>query len=208
MRIEPPRPELLDRAALARELTALLRQPDARAVRPCRGCHLPCPCSKSHDCTCACTPECDNIARVSSSDPERYPIEPAVVPLIYELNALRLVQTCWSCEGHRDAGDRLVKRPRVWFYSRAASYAQLLSEYLATLCARKSLRHPWQVSLVSMGERACATYSIEPALETVEITDLAVLHHDLAVIGAGLAHRIRGLAAQALDALGAPHRPG
>lgn len=201
MRIEPPKPELLDRAALAAELSMLLGQPEAGALRPCPGCAVPCPCSMSHDCTCACMPECPNIARVCSSDPERYPLEPAVVPLVFELNALRLVQTCWSCEGHRDAGDRLVKRPRVWFYTRSACYAQLISDYLATLRAQHRLSHPWQVRLVSQGQQGCVTYSIEPELDLPDATRLAALHHDLAVIGAGLAMRIRELASRALCVL-------
>ena len=35
-----------------------------------------------------------------SSDPERYPIEPGIVPLVFALRGLRVFEPCWSCEGH------------------------------------------------------------------------------------------------------------
>lgn len=154
-----------------------------------------------------CAPECPNIAQVCSTDPKRYPLEPAIVPLVFELNALRLVQTCWSCEGHRDAGYRLTKRPQVWFYTRASCYAQLISDYLTGL-RTEVLAHAWQVRLVSMGQRGCTTYSIEPVMDRPDASDLALLHHDLAVIAAGLSYRIRELASQALSALKHPRAAG
>ncbi|MCZ6862069.1 MAG: hypothetical protein O7I42_17635 [Alphaproteobacteria bacterium] len=35
-----------------------------------------------------------------SSEPEEFPIESAIVPLVYAFHSLRLTPPCWSCEGH------------------------------------------------------------------------------------------------------------
>lgn len=97
-----------------------------------------------------------------SSDPERFPIEPDILPLVYALRATGVCVPNWSCEGHLGCDGRLWKLPRVWFYARHAVVADLLAHVLQRLRAKKRLAHDWRVVLVPRDNKVDTTFAIEP----------------------------------------------
>lgn len=129
-----------------RMLTAL-RQPAANEARPCRDCAILCARHASPTCPCGCSFACPDAPAFLSSDPVRYPIEARILPLVFELNALRLVQPCWSCEGHTTEDDTIHKLPSVWFYVDESDYASLLNRYLVQSFSQRRTHVPWIVSL-------------------------------------------------------------
>ena len=142
----------LERESRISDLQLLLEQPTSKEMRPCRFCTLTCETCGSVICTCNCTPECEAAARKLSSEPDRYPIERLVLPFVFHLNALRVVQPCWSCDGHLDtfsAEEKIWKLPQVWFYSRSVVYPKLINDYLRDLKHHSRLNHHWQVNLCS-----------------------------------------------------------
>lgn len=181
------------------DLESLLAQPTIREARPCDGCAQPCGCSnRSTTCSCGCSPRCSHAAAQLSSEGERYPIEPYVLPLVFELNALRVVQPCWSCEGHADAKGDVQNPPRIWFYCASVVYPQLLLEHVTQLAARGELQARWRVTVCSYSEdKVSTTFSLEPAVSPS--SSLAVLQSDLNVIAAELGSRLRDKAQNALN---------
>lgn len=174
------------------ELELLLSQPTVREMRPCPSCTVPCPCSKSPTCTCACSPRCEHAPRQMSSEPDRYPIEARVVPLVYELYALKVCDPCWSCEGHCSADGLIGKIPQVWFYSRSLLYPRLVSEHLADLLFGKSLSCPWHISITYSSNRGVDTaFSIEPRLQLVDPPRLEHLQEDVQRIADDLIESVR-----------------
>jgi hypothetical protein len=122
------------------------------------------------------------------------------LPLVFELNALRLVQPCWSCEGHADTSGRTIKAPRVWFYATAVVYAELLCQHVAKLKGSGKTQSPWLVSLCEFSEDDNATaYALEP--ERGADQKLAVLQADVAAIAKDLAATLRTSAQIALTRL-------
>lgn len=130
-----------------RTMLTVLGQPNADDERPCRDCDKACPDHASTTCTCQCSFACPDAPTALTSDPERYPIEPRILPLVFELNALKVVQPCWSCEGHNGATEEVEKLPSVWFYADDIVYAELLNTYLIESYARRLTHVPWIVTL-------------------------------------------------------------
>ena len=162
MRIEKPR---FDEAATTQRLGQLkhfLAVPTDKEVRPCPGCAVPCRCSQSTQCVCMCSPECIFAPREMSTDPDDWPIETHIVPLVYALNSTRVCPPCWSCEGHADAEGTLHRKTSVWFYSESVVYPHLIADYLSDLQMDRAVSCRWQVSVVEWGHRVDTTYSIEP----------------------------------------------
>lgn len=151
------------------DLNLLLSQPTDREQRPCSDCHERCGCSKhSVTCCCSCSADCLNVPRQLSSDPDLYPIEPRIVPLVYELNALRVVEPCWSCEGHAPQLGKPMKLPQVWFTSPSPKYADLLMQHIGDLYAKKKLAYSWIVALNPYNPGGDAvTYVVRPDLARV-----------------------------------------
>ena len=182
MKISTPQssPEALNEALAS--LDAFLSQPGPKEVPPCPGCtdHKP---EK-------CGPSCDEAPGALSIDPVQYPIEVKVIPLVYELFSMKLVQPCWSCEGHtQDKGDGqtwLWKVPQVCFYSSSPVYPQLLLRCLNNLKYTKQLSYPWHVVLSDFSQTWDVTYSIQPDLNQVAQPDLSKIQADLLVIGNNL----------------------
>ena len=111
-------------------LETLVETPSAREVRPCEGCTTPCPCPRrSPTCGCACDAACPEAPRALSTEPDRYPIEPKVVPLVFALAELRETQPSWSCEGHVRADGEWIRPPQVWFYAELSVYADLIARH-------------------------------------------------------------------------------
>ncbi len=187
------------------DLLRLLQQPTDKERRPCPGCDKECGCPKhSTQCCCECSYVCPDVPNFLSSDPEQYPIEPHVVPLVYSLSSLRLVPPCWSCEGHNTYYSNPVRMPQVWFYSAHTIYAELISHYLHDLSFQKKLVHSWQVIVCPHTEGGASIFQICPERnepkEPFE-SQLGELQKDLHTIGSSLAEEIRQLAQNRLNAI-------
>lgn len=121
-----------------------------------------------------------------SSEPEKYPLERGIVPLVYELKRLDVFQPCWSCEGHDGADGELWKSPRVWFYSGSVVHLRLLATTIETLHLEGHLNTPWRVALTfSDNDNPDTTFSLEPEIEQPP-PPLASLRQDIELIAAHL----------------------
>jgi hypothetical protein len=130
-----------------------------------------------------------------SSEPELYPIEKGVLPLVFELNCLEVCRPFWSCEGHEDDRGVVTRIPRVWFYARSLVYPRLVDDHLHGLRIAETLAYPWRVCLTySEDDNVDTAFSIEPDLSFKERPKLAPLRSDLGVIADSIAKGIRGRA--------------
>ena len=145
-----------------------------------------------------CSYSCYNPAEALSEDPKRYPVEPNVVPLVFELTTMRLVQTCWSCEGHANIDGKIIKLPQVSFYSEKPFYAQLISNYLANLHWKQKLQYPWEVALSDYGQTWEITYTIKCDLSRVENPDIKIMQNDLNAMGENFSINIKTYARELL----------
>ncbi len=175
----------------------LLDQPSDQEKRPCSTCDVPCPCSRSATCSCACSAACPLVPQALSSDPDRYPIEAGIVPLIYQLNVLRVVQPCWSCEGHEDDQHSLLKLPQVWFYSPSVVFPQLLAEAVHTQKFHKIIAHDWDVSVCvqDYGEFS-TTFVLKPHIDLGIHHILQGLRQDVKHLSLTLRDTVRRRAAE------------
>lgn len=178
-------------------LQEFLSQAAPKEAPPCPGCqdHTP---EK-------CKPGCSDAPRAMSIDPELYPIEPGVVPLVYELFSMRLVQPCWSCEGHTqeltDGEQFLWKIPQVCFYSSSPVYPQLLLRCLNDLKFTKQLEYVWHVVLSDFSQTWEVTYSLQPDLNQVDKADIKLIQKDLLTISNNLYSNMRIQASKMLAEL-------
>jgi hypothetical protein len=117
-----------------------------------------------------------------SSDPERYPLESRIAPLVFELKRLQVFQPCWSCEGHNRKDGTLWKVPRVWFYAESVVHVRVLADAIKELALDGELNGAWQVvTTYSDDDNAETTFSLEPG--TAESgPGLSELQQDLEVI--------------------------
>ena len=168
------------------DIENLLDQPSDREMRPCPGCNLTCPACGSQSCNCQCTAGCDDAPRMMSAEPEDLPIEAGIISLVYALNCLRLLQPCWSCEGHVNKAGDLEKPPRVWFYARSVTYPDSISELLYDLDIAKRLSLAWQVSVVRWGDGPDVAFSIEPRIRSAAKPELMKLRRDARIIADSL----------------------
>ena len=190
-------------------LSHLLAQPKDQDQRPCPDCNIQCECPKrSQTCCCGCGPDCLNAPAQLSSEPETFPIETHVLPLVYGLTSLRVVETCWSCEGHETTDGKPIRIPQVWFSSPNATYPELISRHLVNLRAKKNLEYDWDVTInVYSPGGGATTYIIKPDLSTVHgKPDLGQLHRDLHSIAFALCFSIRNLAQDELRELNSQPR--
>lgn len=194
MEIEPPGPFVENRQRTRAELELLLCQPGSHLAPPCQNC-------QEHIIS-QCNAKCVNAPRALSSDPARYPVEPKVVPLVYELRKTRVMQPCWSCEGHMDADGKLWKYPQVSFYSSTPLYAVLLVNYLTLLKHKKKLNQEWIIVISGFGQKHTGiTYTIEPKLNADSKPHLGSLHCDLITIADNLEIQIKDQARKMLESL-------
>lgn len=138
-------------------------------------------------CQCSCSPRCPDAARALSVDPQRYPIESAILPLVYEMKRLGLFVPCWSCEGHARPDGTLWKVPRVWFYCDSMVHLRLLTDGLGRLKHAGTIKSPWQVVVTfSDSDNPETTFSLEPALQPGETVSLRALQDDVSAIARSL----------------------
>lgn len=193
MKIIQPTVGFLDRERIRQDLQRLLAQPSAAESPPCPGCsdHLPPSCSS----------KCGQASQNLSSEPIAYPVETNVVPLVFELAATRLMQPCWSCEGHLNPSGALWKLPQVSFYSASTVYPQLLIKHIYALELRKQLSCPWHIVLSDYGQTWEATYTLEPNLNREHAVHLGNLQHDLNTLADNLCNKLKSFAQSALSEL-------
>ncbi len=186
------------------DLQTLIDQPSDKQKRPCPGCKIPCPHSHSITSTEMCSPGCPNAPLEMSSDPENFPIESHIVPLVYSLNTMRTMTPCWSCEGHQNAGGYLYKIPRVWFYSTSNFYPKLLAEFTNQLHGMHRLKNPWHVVVLPYSQSTFSTaYSLEPYFEDIESKNrLALLWQDIDILSEGMRKGLFDLARMYLQSSG------
>lgn len=184
-----------------RDLERLLAHPGPHKMRPCPGCDLECEKCGSRSCTCRCSQQCPFIAQVLSPEPDLYPIETKIVPLVYEMNCLGIGQTCWSCEGHMNGKDELANKPRVWFITRSLIYPKLVGEALTSLRVRKKIAYPWSVGLAYAGNQFDAAFSVEPDLDFESNPKLGLLQHDAQMIADNFCREVLSRARSGLQAI-------
>jgi hypothetical protein len=120
-------------------------------------------------CQRMCTHECENLPRMFSFDPDEFPLEEGIAPLVLELRRTGLFTTCLSCEGHLGASGELWKLPQVWFYSASPAHVRLFSEMLKLLESRKATGTNWSTGIkFSDPDNPDMTFSLAPQLATGE----------------------------------------
>jgi len=186
MHIIKPNEQYLDVAKLRSDLELFINQLKPSDAPPCPGCeeHVPVMCSA----------KCPDAPRALSIEPERYPVESKVVPLVYELMSTRVLMTCWSCEGHMGADDKLWKLPMVSFYSASPVYPKLLLKHIEILTYKKALKYRWQIVLSDFSQTPGVTYSIQPDLSFVEDVHLGQLQHDITIIADDALLKLKSIA--------------
>ena len=161
------------------ELQDLLSQPWDRQRRPCPSCRIQFG-SESTLSAAHCSSDCRFAPRFMSSDPEKYPIESGVVPLVYALYRMRLMEPCWSCEGHLEATKQIWKMPKVWFYSASHFYPKLVAQLISELQGKHKISNSRGVRILPFSQSMYdTTYSIKPQAGD---QSLARLHADIKVI--------------------------
>lgn len=196
MHIVTPKQELLDAEKTKENLQFFLEQALPKDIPPCPGCndHVISKCSAS----------CSDAPLALSTQPEEFSIEKSIVPLVFGLMSTRVTQTCWSCEGHMDVNNNLIKLPTVSFYTSSPVYSQLLHRHISKLKIEKKLSYPWHVVLMDYAQTWAQTYSVIPDLNFInENIHLGALQNDLKVIAEDLQERMKFIAREMIIELDA-----
>jgi hypothetical protein len=133
-----------------------------------------------------------------SSEGDRYPVEPNVVPLVFALQELRVYPPYWSCEGHVREDGTVFRAPQVWFYVRSLIYVRLLAEWLRALRHRDRTAGAWRI-VASYSESGLDTaFSLEPDPACAPHADLAALQGDLQTMARDVGPGLRDAAREYL----------
>ena len=184
-------------------------EPDSNEERPCGpGCQRVCPTCGSVSCQCACSPDCEHIPTALSSDPENYPLETGIAPLVYALKKTGHYHPCWSCEGHMDlSGERIWKIPRVWFYCNSTTHIRLLADVIQDFRVEHLIQVPWQVKVsFSDEDNPDTTFSLRPDMAGQEDVTLEQLQKDVHTIAEKLNDALRARAEKIRDIIVAKGR--
>lgn len=148
----------------------------------------------SISCHCNCSRDCPDAPRAMSTDPEKYPIEPGIAPLVYELKRIGIFRPCWSCEGHLGNDGTLWKLPQVWFYCDSMVHIRILADGLKSLRFEGKIRGVWEVHIeFSEPVNADTTFAIRPNLSSDgKRHTLHVLQKDVTMIAEALELIMRG----------------
>ena len=150
-------------------------------------CILKCSQCGSSTCQCDCAPECPEAPRALSADPDRYPVEPGITPLVFEMKRLGLVRPCWSCEGHLRPDGSLWKVPAVWFYAKSLVHVRLLASGLERMRHAGKLSVSWRIAVTfSDPDNPETTFSLEPVRAFDNEPSLPALRNDVAEIARSL----------------------
>ncbi|MBT5047769.1 MAG: hypothetical protein HOM58_04645 [Rhodospirillaceae bacterium] len=195
MRI-PPRESPPDRMDKLRVEIAEAVCPAATDGRVCgETCAFACPQCGSTACQCTCSPDCAEASRALSADPDHYPIEPGILPLVFEMKRLGFFRPCWSCEGHLGTDGALWKLPRVWFYCSSTAQLRLLGDGIKDLQLEGKLSAQWHIVVTfSDSDNPDTTFSLEPADHTKDAALLPGLQNDALVIARSLEALMTGQA--------------
>jgi len=110
-----------------------------------------------------CHMDCPSAPCQLSSDKDRYPLEPMVTPLVFELKKLGVFHPCWSCEGHSCTFGSVYKIPRVWFYADSVVHLRALSDATAHMFCEKRLNACWHITVTfSDRDNPDTAFSLEP----------------------------------------------
>jgi hypothetical protein len=159
--------------------------------------------ARSQTCACGCSAACPEAPRRLSSDPERYPVEPRIVALVYAVAATDGLQPCWSCEGHPSSNGSLLRGPQVWFYAADVLLPALVAQRVAELAPKLATR--WHVVLSPFSpEPTAPTYVLEAQVDAT--SRLEDVQRDAAVIADGFSDALRQLASRRLASARAQRR--
>ena len=183
MKIQNNAEQTEDKAQVLISLRNLINQPSDTQVRPCPNCDVSfgqAPASSAAN----CSTQCQYAPRMMSGEPEKFPIEAGIVPLVYALYSLRLVTPCWSCEGHLSNDGKIGKLPKVWFYSASSFYPKMIAQVLGSLQAHHKIGYSWMVRVLPFSQSTFSTtYSIEASPSDASLDalqkDIIVLGHQL-----------------------------
>ncbi len=113
----------------------------------------------------SCSRSCLDIPKILSSDPEKFPLEARIAPLVYEMKRLGVFEPCWSCEGHSKPDGSLWKSPQVWFYAHSVVHLRVLANGIKELHLSEKLSVPWQIRVTfSDADNAETTFSLQPRI--------------------------------------------
>lgn len=150
-------------------------------------CKIVCSTCGATQCQCQCHANCPEIPVHLSSDPEKYPIEAAIAPLVFEIQRLGVFEPCWSCEGHDGLDGKLWKRPAIWFYCDDVIYLRLLADAIEDLYLAKKLTFHWQVKITYSDVASPDTvFALEPERRRLAEVKLEDMRGDIRVIAENL----------------------
>lgn len=172
--------------------------------RVCDDCAIKCDTCGSISCQCMCHSQCPEAPARLSSDPEHFPIEAGIAPLVFEMKRDGECTPCWSCEGHTQLDGSLWKIPRVWFYCPSMVHLRLIGRSVHALSTAGKIHAPWQVVVThSDPGNIDTTFSLEPALLPATSVSLNDLQADVLVIAAAwpdfLKHGAQSLSRTVID---------
>jgi hypothetical protein len=194
MKIRNDAEQATDREQVLISLRDLISQPTDTQVRPCPNCHVPVGAESmaSTSSAASCSSQCQYAPRMMSSEPEKFPIEEAIAPLVYALYTLRLLTPCWSCEGHLGEDGKIGKLPKVWFYCDSDFYPRMIAQVIGNLQAHHKIGYSWMVRVLPFSQSTFSTtYSIEAGQSDAP---LASLQKDVVVIGQQIRQQMLRLA--------------
>lgn len=196
VKIQKPNEDYLDTNQIRKDLEEFVKQAGPLETPPCPNCkiHIPSQCNAL----------CHDVAKALSIEPDRYPIEDKIVPLVYEIMSTNMLQTCWSCEGHMNEDGEIWKLPNVSFYSKSVFYPKLLLIHLSNLKLDHVLKYQWQIILSDYAQTIGVTYSIQPDLSRVDNPHLGQLQNDIKLISNGMLIKLKIIARKLLVSINHP----
>lgn len=186
MLIKPRQNDARSGKNLAHALREIIANQGAQG-RVCGGtCTMICSDCGSMSCQCMCQCECPDAGKRLSSDPENFPVEDRIVPLVYEMKREGTCVPCWSCEGHEHPDGSLWKIPRVWFYCSSMIHLRLIGSGAHAMFVARKLKTPWQVVIThSDYGNVDTTFSLEPKLDPESKITLTDLREDVLALAKG-----------------------
>lgn len=190
---DPARTEML-----RQDLTAFLRM--SEIAKPV--CGPNCPKNDTQPGDLNCSRNCPDVSHALSSEPERFPIEEKIAPLVFEMKRTGAFYPCWSCEGHLDPSGKLHRTPAVWFFCDNVLNVRLLSDGAAKLHAKGQLSCRWRVEITyTESDTPDTTFALEPVINDRSSPTLTALQDDAALLAREMQTLIRGQAQDLLWSL-------